>query len=145
MDVDDYDQYELFQEIQGLQPYWDKCQWLKDPLFRRLTSDIVALPNTEDWVTTWFSSEELLEESLPLDVSFHDPVGHSQFFKRSLILPQGSWIPSECLPTPEERAAAEEELSHHSPISSSRAVMLLTGHFIPYDQNEYSQMGTCEK
>ena len=74
MDVDEYDQYELFQEIQGLQPYWDKCQWLKDPLFRRLTSDIVALPNTEDWVTTWFSSEELLEESLPLDVSFHDPV-----------------------------------------------------------------------
>ena len=32
LDVDEYDQYELFQEIQGQQPYWDKCQWLKDPL-----------------------------------------------------------------------------------------------------------------
>jgi hypothetical protein len=41
MDVDEYDQFELFQELQGKQPYWDKCQWLKDPLFRKLTSDIL--------------------------------------------------------------------------------------------------------
>ena len=69
MDVDDYDQYELFQELQGKEAYWDKCQWLKDPLFRKLNSDLMALPNTEGWLQKWFSSEEILEASEPLYLS----------------------------------------------------------------------------
>ena len=77
MDVDEYDQYELFHELQGLQPFWDKCQWMKDPLWIKLHSHIIGLPNTEEWLPSWFSSEELLDVHLPLGVSFHDPHGHS--------------------------------------------------------------------
>ena len=110
----EYDQYEIFQELQEKEVYWDKCQWLKEPLFRKLRFDILNLPNTESWVPKWFTSDEIFEAADALPVSFHDPCGHSQFFKRSHILPQGCWIPNECLPTPEEQATAKEELSLNS-------------------------------
>ena len=148
MDPDEYDQYELFQELQGLQPYWDKCQWLKDPSWVKLHTQILDLRNTQEWSTRWFSPEEILDVQEPsqrLDVSFHDPQKHSQQFKRSHVLPQGSWIPSDCLPTSEEQLEAEEELSHHSAASIANAVTLSVKHFIPHEQHEYSLMAACDK
>ena len=44
MDPDDYDQSEFFQELQGLQPYYDKFQWLKDILWGNLHFQILDLP-----------------------------------------------------------------------------------------------------
>ena len=71
-----------------------------------LHSQISELPNTQEWCTHWFSQKEtldVLEALLREDVSYHDPQEHGQFFKRSHVLPQGSCVPSDCLPNPEEQ------------------------------------------
>ena len=144
MFVTEYDQYEVFQELQDKDVFWTKWQWLKEPLFRKLRFMLMNLPKTENWVPRWFTPDEIYEAADELPVSFHDPCGHSQFFRLSHILPQGCWIPNECFPTSEEQTLAKQELSLNSEFSTARAVQLLSGSHIPHDQHEYSQVGPCE-
>ena len=104
----------------------------------------MTLPNTEEWMLKLFSTEGIFEAKEDLQLSFHDPCGHSQFFKRSHILPQGCWIPHECLPTPEEITAAKEELSLSSERAMDKAILLLSDGNIPHDQHEYTLVTMCD-
>lgn len=89
MDPDEYDQSDLFQASQGLQPYYDKFQWLEDPLWVNLHRQIANLPDTQEWSTRWFSPTELFQITDPSqrkDVAFHDPQEHGtilQAYSRS--------------------------------------------------------------
>ena len=139
MFVTEYDQSEIFQDLKDKDVYWNKFQWVRDPLLGKLRSRVMDLPGTAWWTPRWFTPDEICDASEDLKVAFHDPSGHHRFLLESHILPQDSWIPKDCLPTSEEITFAKEELSRNSELSTTKAVLLLSGSHIPHDQHEYTQ------
>ena len=143
MYMTEYDQSEIFDELVDRKPYWDKIQWVKDPMFGKLRSQVMGLPASAGYLQKWFTADEICNATDELQSGFHDPSGHHHYLKKSHILPQDVWIPTELVPTPDEIQAARFELSHSSEGAMNRAVMLLSSNFIPHDQHEYTLMVKC--
>ena len=140
---EDYDQSELFDSVQDKKPFWDRFQWLSDPIFAKLRSRVMELAASAGLSGRWFTPDEINRIADEPLFGFHDPSGHHRYMKNSHVLCQEVWVPIELLPSPEEIEAARCELSHATEEAYTRAVTLLSGKFIPHDQHEYTLMVKC--
>ena len=140
---DDFDQSEAFDSLRDKKPFFDRFQWLYDPIFDRLKLRVKELAASAGVPDRWFQYDNIPDEP---QFGFHDPAEHHHFMKNSHVLCQDVWVPKELVPTPEEIQAARLELDKITATSEEgylQAVTSLSGDYIPHDQHEYTLRIQC--